>query len=358
MTLTSHSKKFNSVQTMRTCKKFEQNLVLYLYDELTGIEKAEVEAHLQACSACRIELESLRELHAVVPAKPLLEPEEASLQVLRNAVSLKIREQGKARASRRGPFFSFVQPSPVFQFGFAVLLLAFGFLLGRQIAPGISTSPPVSPQSDFSLEALITASQQIQAANSKIDPFLAGVEKLKFDPATGTVEIHYNTVNDIALTGNLSNPTVRRMLRYAMLDNENPTVRLHAVKAIGGMLPEESFLEAGLLEALTWLLQNEQNKGVKLQALRVLKALPLTTEVKNIFVRVLFYDKDTATRIEAFKALTKKKLTTEDTDILMRAAQEDSSGFIKYRAEKMLQAIEEPMSEKNESNPVELRREK
>ncbi|MFQ5631520.1 MAG: anti-sigma factor family protein, partial [bacterium] len=235
---------------MSTCKNFEQNLLLYLYDELPEVEKAGLEAHLQACAACQAELNSLREFHSIVPAKPLIEPEEASLQVLRNSVSLKIRDQQKAREKRGWRVFTFVQPSPVFQFGFVVLLLAFGFLLGRQT---FSSRP--APQNDLSLESLITASQQIQATNSKIDPFLAGVEKLKFDPNTGTVEIHYNTVNDIALTGDLSNPMVRQMLRHAMLGEENPAVRLHAVKAIAGMLPEEAMLGSDLVEALTWLLQ-------------------------------------------------------------------------------------------------------
>ncbi|MFQ5630748.1 MAG: zf-HC2 domain-containing protein [bacterium] len=339
---------------MNACKNFEQDVVFYLYDELSEIEKADLEAHLQACATCQAELESLRAFHAAVPAKPLIEPEEASLQVLRNAVSLKIRNQQKSQEKHGWRLFSFVQPSPAFQFGFAVLLLAFGFLLGRQT---FSSRP--APQNDLSLESLITASHQIQAVNSKIDPFLAGVEKLKFDPNTGMVEIHYNTVNDIALTGDLSNPMVRQMLRHAIVDEQNPAVRLHAVKAIGGMLPEETMLESDLVEALTWLLQNEQNKGVKLQTLRVLKALPLTTEIKNIFVRVLFYDKDTAMRIEAFKALSNERITGEDTDILLRAAEKDTSGYIKYRAEKMLQEIQEPFSEINgQSSPMELRREK
>lgn len=337
---------------MKTCQKYEQNLTLLLYEELEPVAKAELDAHLHACPACREALHSLQELHDMVPAGPLIEPDEASLQALRNVVSLKVREQAKQK--RGWSLFSFVQPSPAFQLGFAVLLLAFGFLLGRT---GTSQAPPVT-QPTFTLENLLTASQRIQAANSQVDPFLTGVDKLRFDPETGTVEIHYNTVNDIALTGNLSDASVRQMLRHALIEERNPAVRLHAVKAIGGMVSQEALPGADLIDALTQLLKNEENQGVKMQALRVLGALPFTDEIKNVLVRVLLYDKDTAIRIEAFKALNQKALTSDDSDILLRAAQTDTSGFFKYQAEKVLQNLQDPTSENSDrSTPTELRRE-
>ena len=341
------------VQAMNACQKYEQNLVLLLYDELEAVAKAELEAHLHACPACREALQTLRELHHDVPRQPLIEPDDASLQVLRNVVSLKVREQ--TRQKRGWALFSFVQPSPAFQLGFAVLLLAFGFLLGRQVLP---EAQPVPQQPGMDLESLLTASQRIQSANSQIDPFLTGVDKLRYDPETGVVEIHYNTINDIALTGTLSDPNVQQMLRHALVGERNPAVRLHAVKAIGGMISQDALPGADLVDALTYVLQNETNQGIKLQALRVLGALPLTDEIKNMLVRALLYDRDTAVRIEAFKALNQKTLTSEDSDVLLRAAQNDTSGYSKYQAEKMLLNLQDPEKEtKERSNAVELRRE-
>lgn len=343
---------------MKACDRFQENLVLYAYGELPKVECAELEVHLQACASCRLTLSELQHLHEAVPTQPLLEPDDAMLQSLRNVVSLKIREIERERqrgGARKWAFFSFVQPAPAFQLGFVLLLLAFGFLLGRQTGSGPADSP--QPPATM-LESLLTASEQIQSASSRVDPFLASVDKLTFDPATGQVEIHYNTVNDIAIKGDLGNSAVREMLRHAMLEENNPAVRLHAVKAVSAMLPQNASLDADLLEALAKLLEKEQNTGVRLQALRVLRSLPFTQEIKGMLVKLFLYDEDTALRIEAFKTFAERTSEPGDIDILRRAARDDSSGYIKYQATKLLKELEAVNpDEANFANPRDISRE-
>ncbi|MGA2373428.1 MAG: anti-sigma factor domain-containing protein [Candidatus Korobacteraceae bacterium] len=45
---------------MKTHEQFADDLALYALDELTGIERQELEDHLQSCAACRRELHALR----------------------------------------------------------------------------------------------------------------------------------------------------------------------------------------------------------------------------------------------------------------------------------------------------------
>ena len=45
---------------MKTHDQFAEDLALYALDELTGSERQELEAHLDACAACRRELQALR----------------------------------------------------------------------------------------------------------------------------------------------------------------------------------------------------------------------------------------------------------------------------------------------------------
>ncbi|MBZ5516805.1 MAG: zf-HC2 domain-containing protein [Acidobacteriia bacterium] len=45
------------------CEEFEPAATLYLYDELSGAERAELEAHAAACESCRARLEASRRMH-------------------------------------------------------------------------------------------------------------------------------------------------------------------------------------------------------------------------------------------------------------------------------------------------------
>ena len=45
---------------MKTHEQFADDLALYALDELTGVERQELEDHLQGCAACRRELHALR----------------------------------------------------------------------------------------------------------------------------------------------------------------------------------------------------------------------------------------------------------------------------------------------------------
>ena len=45
---------------MKTHEQFADDLALYALDELTGLDREELEDHLQACAACRRELHALR----------------------------------------------------------------------------------------------------------------------------------------------------------------------------------------------------------------------------------------------------------------------------------------------------------
>jgi hypothetical protein len=333
---------------MNRCKRYQKSLVLFLYKELDQLEKAEVAAHLQICSRCQAELAELRQLKAAIPEQPLSSPDEQTLKALRNALSHQVRRQARRTAGRRYWPFTFIQPVPAFQFGFVALLLALGFLIGRQTYPKVATH-------ETDIQDLLAASRQIQAANSAIDPYLAGVEKLKYDPATGQVEIYYNTVNDVRLRGDMADPAVRQVLRHAMLEETSPALRLHAIKAINAMAVKEQSLDPELIDAVQQVLEKEENQGVRLIALKILKSLPMSAVIKNMLVKVLLYDPNAALRIEAFEGLTGHKVSQEDVNHYLEAARQDTSSLIRYRANQFLEKLETSKTEK--PKPLELSRE-
>ena len=69
-----------------TCKDLEDNILLYLYGELAGEQRAAFEAHLTGCERCRASLVESRRLHQLLGERPVREPS-ADL-VLRSRLAL------------------------------------------------------------------------------------------------------------------------------------------------------------------------------------------------------------------------------------------------------------------------------
>ena len=291
-------------------------------------------------------------LHKQIPQQSLIEPDDATLQLMRNAVSQKIREKTitPVKYSSNRIFFSNLTQKPAFQFGFAALLLTFGFFAGRGTVSGVNNS-----QLDF--QNLIAANQLVQTANSEINPLLAGVEKVKFNSSTGEVEIFYATINDIQLNGNLNDPAIRQLLSHAMLEEENPSVRLHAVKALKVFAEEEKKIKPELVNSLETLLENENNLGIRLQALKLLNIIPLNSSVKNILTKVLVHDSEPSMRIQAFDQLTSQTESGEEIDEYLAIVKQDTSEYLKYRSKSIIDKLQQ---EKNlaqeDNNPVNIMR--
>ncbi len=324
---------------MSVCKPYEKRIVLFFYDELDAEERVGVEAHLQTCRRCREALRTLQLMGEKIPRQSVAQPDEAILQRMRNLLAQKIKAQHREKRQRKIRHFPLFSPAPFFQAGLAVLLLAVGFLLGRQ-------SAPVENAGQSALNNILTADRLVRTENGKIDPLFAGVECVKYNRKTGDVEIYYTTVNDIQLTGSLQDATVRQMLIHAMLEKENPAVRLHAVKAINRFTRAGGILSSDLIRSLTLLLEKEKNLGIRLQVLRLLKNIPTTRAIKDVLIRILLNDPEPAMRIQAFENLTAQKPAVPDLGEILATVNQDSSGYFKYQLKRIL-AIKKTAAEKS-----------
>jgi len=266
------------------------------------------------------------------------------LQQLRNTVSFEIRKTSKQRGGFFNSFLSFLQPAPALRVGFAVVLFVLGFVLGRQgLAPRTGTA-------DADLQDLLTANRQIQSGNSAVDPLLASVERVQYDPQTGKIEIYYTTVNDIRLQGNMQNAAIKQLLREAILEEQNPTVRLHAVKAVTSIAETQTPLDKDILEALTFLLEKERNPGVRLKALGALATQLPNPYVKSTLIKILLDDPNPALRIEALEGLLAHQLSEEDINIFRSVSRQDPNSFIRARTEKAIAQYDKTAPGSNSPN--------
>ncbi|MBN2356429.1 HEAT repeat domain-containing protein [candidate division KSB1 bacterium] len=317
---------------MKKCN-YTQQVYFYIIDELDEAKKTDLEQHLATCPQCQQEKENLTCILSEYNAMATFEPDEATLRTLRNVVSLKLKVQ-KTHRTTFGSLFttrSFILPLQYITA--TIILVAFGFLLGRfNVFDG--------GKKNSILQTLLTGEQQVQTLQSDIVPYLVGIDRVKFNPASGQVEIKYNTVNDISYRGNSQNPIVREVLRRAITEETSPNIRMQAVKTLGAIAEQNRHLDPEFLQAIEYLLHEEQNVGVRLMALRVLKSVPLSETVKKMLVRILLYDEVTAVRIQAFETLTGRQAPTEEMKSYLLAAQKDTSSYIRYKAGELLNRIE------------------
>jgi len=308
-------------------------LPLYAADETSAEETRSIQAHLEGCPDCRQKLAELEKLaKALQQAAPSQGPDDM-LYALRSRLALQLQREARPRRQPQ------LRLRPSLQWALAVLLLVAGFGAGRFTGK--------TPRADSAvLQQLLTANQTVSTAQGAIDPYLNAVEKVKYDPATGLVEIQYNTINNVSYRAATDNPVIRQMLRQAVTEEQNPSARLNAVRTMQAIAIKEQGLDTDLLTAIEYLLQKEQNQGVRLMALKVLKSVPMNEAIKHMLLRVLLYDQNMALRIQAFETLTGRAAPDAELEKVLHAAKSDTSTYIRFKAEAMLKQLQTEKSEK------------
>ncbi len=331
---------------MNNCKKYQKYIVLDYYNELEGYEKADLDAHLLHCESCKKEKLELSSMGVVIQENYTTEPKEHILKALRHLVEIRLQQYHKPNFEKRGVFL----PRFVLQFAMVVLLIGVGYFTGRMIP----TQEKQQVSSIDLLNDLVKADQNVEFLNHTIDPYLIGINRLKFDQETGKVNVSYNTVNDIDVSASLDDPLVKELLLYALNHGENPNVRMHAVKAVNAIAANKNTLDVQFIKSIGKTLTDEENPGIRLFALRVLSSMSMDENIKMMLIHVLLYDANPALRIEAFKTLTRENITIPDIGMYLEPAQEDSNSFISNQSKIIIKEILEKQTQNN--GPYELAR--
>lgn len=309
---------------MNLPKDLDQAILLYLYDELNPAEKEEFETHLRYNPASRDRLEELRDFHQLVDQRTAPAPSEAVLEASR----LKLRERLRAEKERllRKPwrrkwFNTFDLRATIPRVAGVLAVLFFGIFLGRFWPP------------DPAGEQLVLQTDYVSATT----PAISDIDMVSYDPKSGLVTVHYKSMQEVALQGNIQDPAIRRVLSYTIRDEQHPGRRLEAVKAAGRAGFKDDELQAALIKAML----ADEIDGVRLRAAKALKGLPLDDQLKNAFIRVLLDDPNPAVRIEAVEALS--TVTTDDMQPVFRnAAAQDENEFVRLKAARTLERTQNP----------------
>ena len=336
---------------MRTpCPNYEPLIAEALFGELSPEEQRRLDRHVATCDACAEELRSMQATLQLTAERERLEPPSSFWLGYWPRLVRRMEREAAAPVSladRLAAWWRGVTTMPpatrwALQGAVAVALVLGGFWLGRQPAtPGasgdtlIDTEEPASTLADLMPASASTRTEQAAA------PTLTGIEDITYDMRDGTVEIRYNAVSDIVVRGTADDPAIQTLLQTAMLNEQDPAARLNALQAVEETRPSAN---NDLVQALTYLAQTEQDPGMRLRAVRALRALQqetgsvLRADTRDVLINILLNDSDSALRIEALQALMDSApAATYPAPDYLYAAQNDSNSYVRYQAQQALQ---------------------
>jgi Putative zinc-finger/HEAT repeats len=274
-----------------TCRDYQHQISLFLYEELSEAEKSGLEAHLQACDACRLAFEEEKGMNAVlsedaiafdIPSDLLLES--------RRELANQLDRVEKQRSWWRLPTFSVVFTP--------MRLLESGALIAMGLALGVYVS-----NQQYAARELASNTPQQESSIASAIPANGSVSNLRIvsaNPSTGQVELAGEIVQPLRMRGQLSDETVQQLLVNALGDATNSGSRLRAVEVLAQQADQETVKRA-LMQALMY----DDNAGVRLRAMQGLKQFAGQADVQAAFIQSLQNDADAGIRNEAIEALTR-----------------------------------------------------
>lgn len=148
---------------MMSCTKMESRILAYVDGRLKENERADVEKHLAACTACSVRAHEFRSVNDLLGELPMIEPSPA--------FDVRVRARVAAEPVKQN-WWAWITPSPRIAFAASMLLLAMLWVGYRSQAP----APVISPE-----EADASMMQDISVIEDH--DTLANFEPLKALPA-------------------------------------------------------------------------------------------------------------------------------------------------------------------------------
>ncbi|WP_321476549.1 HEAT repeat domain-containing protein [uncultured Paludibaculum sp.] len=296
-----------------TCETARQQMVLFVYGELSFDEEEMVEQHLETCGECRAERVRLESMNA------LLEPGEADVPAgllarCRRDLVVKVQEE-RAIPRRRIAFASLwrnwvVAPPMWLRPIGAVAMLAIGFFAARLVP---SDSPSVTHM------GLSNDTAPMVSRVRYVDPDDSGRVRVMFD------ETHQREVS-----GEVTDANIRRLLLAAAVDPGDPGLRVESIDILKRQCSDDEVRRA-LLNAL----KGDPNAGVRLKALEGLKTYAQDPETRKVLAQVLLSDDNPGVRTQAIDLLVQNK-EPEVAGVLQELLRREDNSYVRSRSQKAL----------------------
>ncbi len=295
------------------CDTARQQLVLFVYGELSFDEEELLEQHLDTCADCRADRARLEDLGALledaqaeVPAGLLARCRRdlaARLQEARTRPSLTARFSGIWRNWVVNPPM-WMRPAG------AIAMLALGFF-GARLMPVHSTT----------LERMGVPQEPA--------PVVSKVRLLNPDEA-GRVKVTYDEVRQRETSGNINDERIRRLLLAAAADQADPGLRVESIDILKQQCSDNEVRQA-LLNAL----RSDTNSGVRLKALEGLRLYARDPETRKVLSQVLLTDDNPGVRTQAIDLLVQSK-EPDVAGVLQEVLRKEENNYVRSRSQRAL----------------------
>ena len=313
-----------------THKDYQDMIPFYLYDELGMNEKLAFEKHLESCNECKKEIENYKKVfnkiseygNAVVDNKILME----SRQELKGAI-----RQEKYKIIPFNMIFEKITNFMIKPSGLAISTISV-LLLGLLIGYLIFNVRSANELKNFEIDQVLN-----QAIKSYLN--ITDIKVINSNPATGEIEFSYNITNTKKVQGNVNDPRVRSLLSYAVLNEQNPGIRLNSLNVINAN--QNLRFDDELRQTIFTVAKYDKNPGVRREALQFIREVPFDKDVKNTLIYVLLNDTSSGVRIEAMNiisAAAKKGVafSNQDLTIFKENLEKDKNNYVRFLAKNII----------------------
>lgn len=325
----------------RSHAKWEEWLELSQYGELSDADQRALDAHLETsdqCQAYRAQLDRFRMVMAqAAPAKP----GESDLLDARAKLWSNLT-LGRAENRFSNGWMSRVVHGlqglttsvfPQYRTVLAGALLLFiglagGYYLAFQGDRTLGFAAPGMGQTD-----LLTND----------DVAISNVRFVDSDVPDGTLGLRFEAVRPVQIMGPVDDPEIQRVLTFAVLNEQNPGVRLRAVNAVSAS--ESLHSDHEIRDALVTALKTDSNAGVRGEAFNALTRYPFDEEIRDAMIYALMFDDNAALRISAINRLQEQgpALFDENLERVLRTRMVlDENAYIRTKARTVLSNLSAP----------------
>jgi hypothetical protein len=307
-----------------SCREYQNQIVLSLYEELQDGERVSLEVHLEACGDCRKVLEENQGFHTVLaedtPAWDL--PSDLLIES-RRLLADELDRIEKRRSWWSIPTFSVVfTPMRMLESAALVTMgLALGVYVSNQQTPGGQAG------SEAALESVIASSipQNGRVSNVRI---------VNANANNGTVEFAGDVVQPLRFSGRMEDDTTQRLLFSAVQDSMNPGSRMQAVEVLARKSAEPS-VKGMLIHALL----NDGSLGVRLKALEGLKPFAGENDVRTAFMEALMSDPNDGVRVAVVDALAPFTNNEAEANRIEEVTRHDVNTYVRLKGQGLIQLV-------------------
>jgi anti-sigma factor RsiW len=306
------------------CEWVQENILLYIYNELADDARYELEQHLGRCPECATELKSARAFHATLSKPPVAEPTPNLL------ASSRMRLQEALETAPQGGFWQRLTFDPTNwwrQIRFSPALAAVIFMIG--FGGGIATMArlPKNPGPD------VVDGPKPPVSEASI----SGIRSVVQEPGSNQVTIKYDTVQTAEAQGSVNDQRIQQLLLFAARSNYSSGVRMDSVDLLM-QKPDDTRVR----EALMYALRYDNNPGVRLKAIEGLGSyVKDDVRVRDAVLNALIADTNQGVRTQALMLLQPVKADSSVRAALQHLAETDQNQYIRSQARTVLAQLPE-----------------